>query len=291
VERVWLSAASLHPGCPLVAVSSADGGVGRSTLVAALGGVLALACPLPVLAVDLSGRAWGGLAERVGRRHAATIWDAVSNVGSLTNRDAVERLVQHGPTCLQALIGEVALTRRRRSPTAEDGRTVLARLRALYPLAVLDLPAADTPGTWTTMADAAAPVLVARATPDSLRHVLRLLTALRAVGLGAIAGRSVLVVNATSPHVPRELRAVERHAARAAGALIRVPYDTGLARPAPVDPRGLRRATRVALIDLAAAVLARCPADPRAAAMAVGQPATQQAVEQAQTAVDKGESH
>jgi len=48
-ERAWIQAAALRPGA-LVEVSSADGGVGRSTLVAALGGLLALAVSGLVLA-------------------------------------------------------------------------------------------------------------------------------------------------------------------------------------------------------------------------------------------------
>ncbi|KAB1139351.1 hypothetical protein F6X68_23820 [Micromonospora sp. AMSO12t] len=78
VESLWWRAALLSEGCPLACVSSADGGVGRSALTASLGGLLALAVPDPVVAVDATLRAWGGLEHRVARRTSSTVWDAVA---------------------------------------------------------------------------------------------------------------------------------------------------------------------------------------------------------------------
>jgi MinD-like ATPase involved in chromosome partitioning or flagellar assembly len=256
----------------VVVFSSADGGVGRSTLVAAVGGVLALASPRPVLAVDLSGRAWGGLAHRVGGRGAASVWDAFcaarasSRVGApLADRELIERYVHRGPTGLQALIGEAQMTRRRRPPVSDEAVILVGQLRNVYPLVLLDVPTADTSATWRMLMWATAPVLVSRATYDGLQHTMRLLSQLRAVGLQTVAERAVLVVVATTPSLAREVRAGEHQARRVAGALVRVPFDPALARPDPVDPRHLRRATRMALVEVAAAVLGLCPADPEAA--------------------------
>jgi len=102
-ERAWLSAAALVPGASVV-VSSADGGVGRSTLVSALGGLLALAVPGPVTAVDMMPVPWGGLGARVGRQNAGTVWDTVRDLHTLTSRREVERWVQRGPTGLYAWV-------------------------------------------------------------------------------------------------------------------------------------------------------------------------------------------
>lgn len=266
VEDVWLRAASLRPGCPLVCVSSADGGVGRSTLVAALGGLLALACPQPVVAVDLTGRAWGGLEHRVARRSQATVWDACVRVLDLQSQLDVDPLVQLGPSGLQVLVGEQEMTSERHPPDLPAMHPVVGQLRAIYPLAVLDLPTANTGSTWSALGWAAAPVLVARATTDSVQHTLRLLAHLRANGVQAAAADVVvLVVMASSPSTAREVRAAELLAKAAVRDVIRVPYDPVLARPEPVDPRALSKATRTALTEVAAAVLQRCPADPDAA--------------------------
>jgi MinD-like ATPase involved in chromosome partitioning or flagellar assembly len=270
VDAVWLRAASLRPGCPLVVVSSADGGVGRSTLVAALGGVVALACPAPVVAVDVSGRAWGGLVHRVGGPGVGSVWDAVQAGERLRDRCVLERCVRRSATGLHVLVGEVEMTSARRPPTNEETSVLIGRPREMYALALLDAAAADTAATWRMLSRASVPVLVARASVDSLQHTMRLLGQLRAVGLDAVADRSVVVVMASTATVARAVRAGEYQASSVAGAVVRVPFDAGLARPEPVDPRSLRRATRGALVEVAAAVLALCPTDLQTAAASRG---------------------
>ncbi|MBN1172458.1 MAG: hypothetical protein JXA67_09815, partial [Micromonosporaceae bacterium] len=131
--QVWHRAAHLAPGCPMVAVSSADGGVGRSTLVAALGGLLALACPAPVVAVDVTARAWGGLGERVGRGTPTSVWDAVA-AGVRLDGPLIEQLAQRGPTGLRVLVGEVEMTAARRPPVVLEVAAAVSRLRRWYPL-------------------------------------------------------------------------------------------------------------------------------------------------------------
>lgn len=258
-ERAWRSAAALVPGASVV-VSSADGGVGRSTLVSALGGLFALAVPGPVTAVDMVPVPWGGLGERVGRQNAGTVWDTVRDLHTLTSRYEVERWAQRGPTGLLALVGETE-GQGRRPPQHEEAAAVVDQLRALYPLTVCDVLPALITGVWRTLATATAPVLVSRATTDSLRHTMRLLTHMRAAGFARVARDCVLVVMATSPTVPREVRAVAGQASEIAGAVLTVPYDTQLARPQPIDPRRLRRRTRTALVRAADAVLEQCAAE------------------------------
>ncbi|WP_416903468.1 MinD/ParA family ATP-binding protein [Micromonospora echinospora] len=272
VETLWWRAASLRAGCPLVCVSSADGGVGRSALTAALGGLLALAVPDPLVAVDATLRPWGGLEHRVARRGAFTVWDAVLADTGLADGGAAERLMQVGPTGLRVLVGESKLLARRRPPTWPELFGVIGHLRSVYRLALLDLPTAETAPTWRALGWSTVSVLVSRATVDAVQHTLRLLTHMRAAGLGQVADRAVVVVMAVSPSTAREVRAVERLARQAAAALVRVPYDPVLARPDPLDPRALSKATRSALTEVAAAVIDRCPVD-FAAASATDLPA------------------
>jgi MinD-like ATPase involved in chromosome partitioning or flagellar assembly len=261
-ESVWLRAAALQPAA-MVAVSSADGGVGRSTLVAALGGLLALAVPGPVMAVDMNPVPWGGLAERVGRSSAGTVWDAVRDLPTLTSRREVERWTQRSPSGLLALVGETE-GQGRRPPRHDEAAAVVEAVRRLYPLTVCDAMPALIAGVWRTLAAAHAPVLVARATTDSLHHTMRLLTHLRAAGYGAVVDNGVLAVVASSPTNHRDVRAVVQQAAAVIPAVVSVPFDVQLARPEPVDVRRLRKPTRTALVQLADAVTERC-ADPHAA--------------------------
>ncbi|MDP9792565.1 MinD-like ATPase involved in chromosome partitioning or flagellar assembly [Catenuloplanes nepalensis] len=256
-EWVWLHAAALPPGCPLIAVSSADGGVGRSTLVAALGGLLALASPALVAAADLTGRAWGGLAHRVAATRPGTVWDAVA-AATAGQPGLVPQFAQPGPTGLHTLIGEPHMNADRHPPSYGEAQTMLAALPARYGLALLDLRPADNGGTWRALASAAAPVLVGRATEDSLQHLLTVLAWMRTAGLSAAADRCVVAVMTTSPVISRDTRAVQRQVEQTAGHVVRIGYDPILARPHPIDVRGLHKATRTSLTDLAAAVLRRC---------------------------------
>lgn len=261
-ERTWLRAAALRPGA-MFAVSSADGGVGRSTLVAALGDLLALAVPGPVVAVDMNPVPWGGLGERIGRSNAGTMWDAVRDLHTLTSRHEVERWTQRSPSGLLALVGETE-GQGRRPPRHDEAAAVVEAVRRLYPLTICDVMPALITGVWRTLAAAYAPVLIARATTDSLHHTMRLLTHLRAAGYGAMVDRAVLVVVAASPATDRTVRAVLQQAATVVPDVVSIPYDPQLARPEPVDARRLKKQTRTALVQLADAVIARC-ADPRVA--------------------------
>ena len=266
-EQAWRDAAAVPPGS-LLAVSSADGGVGRSTLVAALGSLLALAVPGPVIAVDANPRPWGGLGERVGAG-SGTVWDTVRELSRLHSRTEVERWTRQGPSGLLALAGEVEVSHERHPPTHQETMAVADALRQLYPLVLLDLMMADIRGVWRALAASSAAVLVARATPDSIQHTLRLLTYQHSAPTPQAPAAPLLVVMSTSPRTSGEVRAVLRQAATVAAAVHTIPYDPMLAAAAPMDPRRLAKSTRRALLDLAADVLHRCVSVP-AAASAVG---------------------
>jgi len=167
------------------------------------------------------------------------------------------------------LIGEVELTSARRPPLLHETYALVERLRRMYPVAVLDLPVVELRGTWSPLQGTTVPVLVSRASTEGLQHTLRLLAQLKVVA-AELADRVVLVTVALNPQVPREVRAARHQAVGSAGAVVAVPFDPVLTRAEPVDVRQLGKATRRAFVDVAAAVLARCPADPEAAAALLG---------------------
>ena len=272
VDKLWLRAASLRGPASVVAVSSADGGVGRSTFAAAVGALLAFAVPRPVVAVDASGDAFGGMGYRAAeRRHLSTVWDATqaATAGSPGHRDSafpIDSLCQVGPTGLRVLVGESQLSAERRPPTMPELMRVVSCVRMLAGLVIVDLPPAVTWPAWNAFVTATAPVLVARASVDGVQHAMRLLAQLRAAGLGEVAAKTTVVVVEISPATPKSVLAAERQAAGQARGLVRVPHDPVLARPAPLDPRALRRHTREALLWAASSAVQLCPADPDAAA-------------------------
>ncbi|MEV6524962.1 hypothetical protein AB0M43_23695 [Longispora sp. NPDC051575] len=258
VSSLWMSAAGLHPHGALVAVSGADGGSGRSTLTAALGEVLAAASPHPLVAIDASLRRWGGLAERVVTSVEATVRDAADQIGDLNPDADLDHLAQRTAGDLRVIIGEPG-TGGRRPPTADELAPVVARARSQYALTLLDLPEADAVWSIEALRSAVAPVLVARSTPDSLRHTLRLLHLLRADGYGQVAAAAIVVVMGTVPRPSRDVTAVQRQLRQVAADVHRVPYDPALAKPVSVEVRALRRQTVAALVAVAASVIERCP--------------------------------
>ncbi|GIG57108.1 hypothetical protein Lfu02_14800 [Longispora fulva] len=257
VHTVFGRAAGLMPNGALICVSGTDGGTGRSTLTAALGGLLATAAPRPVLAVDATMRPWGGLAHRVTLHSQATTTDAAEQADQLTTPEDFIPLVQRASGGLDVLLGERELAA---TPSFHALAPVIARARRWYSATLLDLPTADVEWARAALWSATAPVLVARATADSLRHVQHLLVRLADAGFGEVTATALVVVMTTSPRVDREALAITR-AMRAGGTeVLRIPYDPHLAHPEPIDLSALRRRTTGALVQVAAAVLARCPA-------------------------------
>lgn len=263
VERMWLRAAELPVGACLIGLTSADGGVGRSTLAAALGGVLALGAPDPVLAIDTTGRSWSGLTERVGDGDG-TVWDAAQALRSGDRLDGFARAMRwmrRGPTGLYALTAEPQRTTGRRPTVFAESSQVVNALGPHTSAVVAELPVADVRGVWQYLSGVTAPVVVARASVDGVRHALHLLAQLRAGGLGVVADRTVLAVIASVPKPARDVRAVCHQATAQVKAVVPVPWDAHLARAELVDVRRCRRATRRALVELATACLPPEPHD------------------------------
>ncbi|MDG4790146.1 hypothetical protein O7626_30215 [Micromonospora sp. WMMD1102] len=135
---------------------------------------------------------------------------------------------------------------------------LVERIRQVYSIALLDLPQVEVRGTWSALAGCAVPVLVCRATRESVQHTLRLLAQLRHVADG-LADQAILTLVVGRPHNPREVRLAQQQAAEAAHAVVTVPWDPVLARPEPIDVRQLGAAARRAVVRLAVEIVTRCP--------------------------------
>ncbi|MGI5213362.1 hypothetical protein [Plantactinospora sp. CA-290183] len=135
---------------------------------------------------------------------------------------------------------------------------LVERIRQVYSIALLDLPQVEFRGTWSPLVGCTIPVLVSRATRESVQHTLRLLTQLREVS-GGFADQVILALVVGRPHNPRELRLAQQQATDAVHAVITVPWDPVLARPEPIDVRQIGAAARRAVVNLAAEIVTRCP--------------------------------
>ncbi|MGI5215107.1 MinD/ParA family ATP-binding protein [Plantactinospora sp. CA-290183] len=211
-----------------------------------------------MIAIDATGRNWGGLGHRIGRANPSSVWDAVHHACDFADRATVDRFVQYGPTGLHALVGEPETTNGRRPPMLYETYTLVQHLRHLYRIAILDLPVVELRGTWSPLQGASIPLLVARADTESVQHTLRLLTQLRGLADG-MAERVILVMVVSRPRALRELRAARYQAVGAVPHVVVVPFDPILTRAEPIDVRQLAKATRRAFVDLATAVVAAAP--------------------------------
>ncbi|MFE5327240.1 MinD/ParA family protein [Embleya sp. NPDC056575] len=260
-HAVWTAMARLPTRAPVVALTAPAGGVGVSTLTAALGALLALAAPeaAPPLAIDAGTRAWSGLPARVGSSGEATFNDLLVREGpeAMSHHEA-RACMQLGPTGLEMLAGESrpGLDGARPPMSAGALYRVLARLRGAYPLVLVDAPAAGDPVCEQALRRSTTAVLVARASSDGTEHALAFLAWLRSLGHDRLVDGAVVVVNEVAPGPPREVRAGERVLARQVRAVVRLPYDRELAKPEPVRPMALGKAARGALLEIAAAVVA-----------------------------------
>ncbi|MFI6985888.1 MinD/ParA family protein [Embleya sp. NPDC050154] len=260
-RAVWTAMARLPARSPVVAVTAPGGGVGVSTVTAALGSLLALAAPeqAPPLAIDAGTRAWSGLPARVGSACEATFNDLLALEGpeAMSRRDA--RACMHvGPTGLEMLAGESRSGRDAARPPMTAGALyrVLARLRGAYPLVLVDAPAAGDAVCEQALRRSTTAVLVVRASSDGPEYALACLAWWRSLGHERLVDGAVVVVNEVAPNPPREVRAGERTLARQVRAVVRLPYDRELAKPEPVRPMALGKAARGALLEIAAAVAA-----------------------------------
>jgi MinD-like ATPase involved in chromosome partitioning or flagellar assembly len=242
--------------CLVVPVVSADGGVGRSTLTLAVGGLLASALPGPVLAVDATGRPFSGLRPRSLFRSPATAWDVFQQPRRLSQPATARQATQTDPNGLHILVAEEVLDAPRRPLSLSELGHALEYAWLTYHCLVLDLPP-YAPAVAPALTNAAGVLVVCRASTDSIGHAQRLLSMLaRPAITSGVYARHVVAVNATTTETPRA--AVARIATLSAlgATAIPIPYDPGLAG-GPVAVERLRRKTRTALADVAGALLGR----------------------------------
>jgi MinD-like ATPase involved in chromosome partitioning or flagellar assembly len=242
----------------LVPVISAEGGVGRSTLTLAVGGVTARNCRQSVLAVDAAHRPWSGLRPRSIFRSHATSWDVYQAPHMLASKPAARLATQTDPSGLNILVAEEDLTPPRRPITLPELGRALGYAYRSFEALLIDLPP-FAPSMAGAIANATGVLVVCRAKDESLAHVQRLLSVIWPMGGRALmTTRCVVAVNSTSPRVEREVAAREAMLASSGVAVMRMPYDPGLAG-GPIDVMRLKRRSRAVLENISRILLPTLP--------------------------------
>ncbi|WP_083473237.1 MULTISPECIES: cellulose synthase operon protein YhjQ/BcsQ [unclassified Frankia] len=238
-----------------VLVGGFGGGGGRTTVAAGLGLALAARGGARVVAVDACPDQYGMLTHRVG------LGSGTSGVRELvTAQPPVESLTElrlylraDGPGGLEVLPGVHDLT----APglTAHELAAALNLLGRWFQVVIADGPPGwSQPVSATLLARGDQVVLSCRAGEAELAAAGHALTALAAAGRADLQASVLVAVVETYPtrltRVARQrLGDLEARARR----LVTVPFDPGLTDCRPVDWYRLRRRTRAAFEELAAA--------------------------------------
>jgi MinD-like ATPase involved in chromosome partitioning or flagellar assembly len=240
-----------------IAVVSARGGSGKSTVAALLGVVYAARRRDRVLALDADLNL-GSLAWRLGIPPDVTLADVGPPVltGGLTTGDQIEWAIPRHPSGLWVLPGPPPDRAAGIPPT---GPLECARaLSRYFGVTVIDCGAGISSLTnMAVLADAHAVLFVTHATLDGVRSAELGLRHLGA-SLDGFGGRAVAVLVSTNPRTEGlDLTAARAALARYAADVIRLPYDRHLAAGGSIQVDQLAAISTVLATALAAAALHR----------------------------------
>lgn len=240
-----------------IAVVSAKGGVGKTTVTLGLGATFAALRGDRVVAVDANPDL-GTLADRMPAPSPATVRDLLRAPSTASYAD-VRALTSHSPSRLEVVGSE-------RDPSVSEAFSAADYARVLdivslhYTLILVDCGTGLVhPAMPEILSSADCLVLVATPALDGARGAWATLDWLSAHGHGTLVAQTIVAVNHPSPGGARdeELAALFGRRCRT---VVPLPFDPHLADGGVVDPDRLRPATSAAFRDLAELVATAFPA-------------------------------
>jgi MinD-like ATPase involved in chromosome partitioning or flagellar assembly len=246
VQRIRRPLGSAHQ----IAVSSINGGVGKTTVAACVGLVLAEHRGDRVVALDASPNA-GTLADRLTGDVSMTVRDMVGQVESLGSLADVARYTSLAGR-LQVLASEqdpamsVALDR-------DEYERVCTVLRRFYNVVITDSGSGlvhSAVGGTLALTDSL--VIVGSPTADGASRVNKTLDWLTVRGHAERVADAVLVLTCDRADKHIDIARVRRHFEGRCRAVVEVPFDPHLATGARIEPARIRPATQDAFRELAA---------------------------------------
>ncbi|MCX2933209.1 MinD/ParA family protein [Mycobacterium sp. CVI_P3] len=247
-------------GCYKIAVLSLKGGVGKTTITAALGGTFASIRGDRVVAVDASPDR-GTLSQKVPLETPATVRHLLRDVEGIHRYSDVRGYTSQGPSRLEVLASEndPAVSE---AFSAEDYDRALAVLERFYSLVLTDCgPGLLQSVMSSVLKQADALIVVSSGSVDGARSASATLDWLDAHGHEDLVRRSVCVINAVRPRTGKvDMQKVVDHFSRRCRAVCVVPFDPHLEEGAEIELDRLKPKTREALVQLAAVVADVFPA-------------------------------
>ncbi|HEU0190650.1 MAG TPA: MinD/ParA family protein [Mycobacterium sp.] len=230
------------------------GGVGKTTVSACVGSLLAKLRPGDgVVAVDAD-TAFGRLASRVDPRATTSYWDLASARNMESFADLSTRIGVNA-VGLYVLAGEPATGSRRVLDPALY-REASLRLERHFTISVIDCGSTmDTPVTQEALRDLDALIVVSSPWADGAGAAAQTLEWLAARGQHELLHRTVVVLNDSDGHADKRTRSTlagqfQRHGQ----AVVEVPFDPHLRPGGVIDVAGMGPATRLKFLEIAAIV-------------------------------------
>ncbi|MCV7378664.1 ATPase [Mycobacterium alsense] len=250
-------------GCYRIALLSLKGGVGKTTITATLGSTFAAIRGDRVVAVDANPDR-GTLSQKIPLETAATVRQLLHDAGTIERYSDVRRYTSKGPSGLEVLASETdpAVTE---AFGADDYGRVLNILERFYGLVLTDCGPGLLHSAMSSVLEKADVLLVvASGSIDGARSASATLDWLDAHGHEALVRNSIAVINGVRPRPGKvDMNKVIDHFSRRCRAVRLIPFDPHLEEGAEISLDQLRRGTREALAELAAAVADGFPGDQR----------------------------
>ncbi|MFV0496433.1 MinD/ParA family ATP-binding protein [Mycobacterium sp.] len=248
-------------GCYRIAVLSLKGGVGKTTITATLGSTLAAIRGDRVVAVDANPDR-GTLREKVTPGTAATVRDLLRDAGSIERYSDVRRYVSQNSSGLEVLASDS-------DPSVseafdgDDYTRALGILDRFYGLVLTDCGTGLLHSAMpAVLAKADVLIVVAAGSIDGAHSASATLDWLQAHGHEGLVRDSIAVINAVRSNSGKvDLHKVVDHFAQRCRRVQVVPFDPHLEEGGVISLDRLKRETREAVVELAAAVADGFPGD------------------------------
>lgn len=251
-------------GCYRIAALSLKGGVGKTTITAALGSTFAALRGDRVVAVDASPDR-GTLSQKVPLETASSVRQLLHDAATIDRYSDIRRYTSRGPSGMEVLASDSdpAVS----DPfSADDYASTLYQLERFYGLVLTDCGTGLLHSSMSSVLDTADVLLViSSASIDGARSASATLDWLEAHGHEDLVRNSIAVINAVRPRAGKvDMGKVVEHFSRRCRTVRMVPYDPHLEEGAEISLDRLRRKTREALTELAAVVADGFPSEQRA---------------------------
>jgi MinD-like ATPase involved in chromosome partitioning or flagellar assembly len=239
------------------------GGVGKTSVAASVGSVLAELRPADrIVAVDAD-TAFGRLGGRIDPTPHGSYWELAAN-RNLQTFDELRRHIGRNTAGLYVLAGESPGVRRRVLDPAVY-REVAARLDRHFIISVVDCGSTmDAPVTREALRDLDALIVVSSPWPDGASAAARTMQWLADNGMPGLLERTVVVLNDSDGHADRKARsALAEQFSRRGHTVVEVPFDQHLRPGGVIDvAHGMSPTTRTRFVEVAAIVAGHFAARP-----------------------------